>query len=474
MRALRFLNVAAFALAVGACEQSGDRVTGAPSRPSAAAAANQNIGINVLLSGPPTAAQLAELGTYGNVHGRITEINAVFMRAGQDQLPAIRSLSYVLAANPDAERKGAPVDAVSVTDFANGLNTWDLDAVNVTNFGAGRTTGFDGSGVYVGVLDTGLLDSWRQYFPQERIATQFAKAFSGGGQDQGNVSEPPNQWEHDQNSHGTHVTSTILGYNFLGTAVNGTAPKATVIPVKVLNQAGFGWSSMIAAGIVYVANLKAAGALGASPVVINMSLGGPALDAVEKAAIDFAIARRVVIVAAAGNEGNAGMSFPGAYAPVISAAASGWVGEWKTCATSANFRNWWRACDVQDPTTAADFYITDFSSRQKAGQDLDVAAPGSWVVGPFQLQSGQISYFFLGGTSMASPHVAGIAALMLQKNRGLSAAQVETILQQTALPLPAGCRTITNPNLTTTNVCWESDATGSGLATAGAALAAVR
>jgi subtilisin family serine protease len=225
---------------------------------------------------------------------------------------------------------------------------------------------------------------------------------------------------------------------------------------------------------VYVANLKAAGALGASPVVINMSLGGPALDAVEKAAIDFAIARGVVIVAAAGNEGDAGMSFPGAYAPVISAAASGWVGEWRTCATSTNFRNWWRACDVQDPTTAADFYITDFSSRQKAGQDLDVAAPGSWVVGPFQLQSGQISYFFLGGTSMASPHVAGIAALMLQKNPGLSAARVEAILQKTALPLPAGCRTITNPNLTTTNVCWKSDATGSGLATAGAALAAVR
>ena len=83
----------------------------------------------------------------------------------------------------------------------------------MTNLGQGRTVPYDGTGVYVAVLDTGLLDSWRQYFPQERIATQFAKAFNGGGGENGNVSEPPNKWEHDQNSHGTHVTSSILGYS---------------------------------------------------------------------------------------------------------------------------------------------------------------------------------------------------------------------------------------------------------------------
>jgi subtilisin family serine protease len=469
MKVSRLLSLATLALAVGACERSGDRISGAPPL-SAAASANQNIGINVLLSGPPTAGQLAELKTYGNVQGRITEINAVFMHTSRDQLPAIRSLSYVLAANADAERKGAPVDAVSVTNFANGLNTWNLDAVNVTNLGAGRTIGanVDGSGVFVGVLDTGLLDSWRQYFPQERIATQFAKAFSGGGQNQGNVSEPPNQWEHDQNSHGTHVTSAILGYSLGGVPINGTAPRATVIPVKVLNQAGFGWSSMIATGIVYVANLKAGGALGAAPVVINMSLGGPGLDAVEKAAIDFAIARGVIIVAAAGNEGTAGMSFPGAYGPVISVAASGWIGEWQPLGNNS----WWFNRDVLE-TGAANFYIAPFSSRQKGTQDLDVAAPGSWVVGPFQVQSGKTSYFFLGGTSMATPHVAGIAALMLQKNSGLSQANVESILEGSAIALPAGCRSVRpGPGAAVQSICWGADATGAGLATANAALAA--
>jgi subtilisin family serine protease len=76
---------------------------------------------------------------------------------------------------------------------------------------------------------------------------------------------------------------------------------------------------------------------------------------------------------------------------------------------------WWYASDVADPTNPEHFYITDFSSRAKPGQDLDVAAPGSWIVGPYQVNRGQLSYYFLGGTSMAAPHVAGIAALMAQK-----------------------------------------------------------
>jgi subtilisin family serine protease len=314
------------------------------------------------------------------------------------------------------------------------------------------------------VLDTGLVDAWRQYFPQERIATQYAKSFGGGGGEVGNVSEQPNKWEHDQNSHGTHVTSTILGYSMYGTPVNGGAPMATIIPVKVLNQNGSGWSSAVARGIEYVTELKL-GPLAGHPVVINMSLGGPELDAMEKAAIDKAVTAGVIIVASAGNEGEAGMGYPGAYEPVISVAASGWVGEWTAAA-------WWRTLDVAEPTMAADFYMTDFSSRELAGQDLDVAAPGSWIVGPYQNNSGKISYYYLGGTSMASPHVAGIVALMAQKEPALTASHAEDILESSAIALPAGSRTVGNPDGTTTVYSWGDDATGSGLATADAALAA--
>ncbi len=431
---------------------------------SGAPAGTGKIGINVVLNTRVTQAILDDLGTRGKVRDIVAEINAVTMQVDAGQLAAIQALPYVAAANPDAARKGAPIDTVTAGNFADGLNTWDLDAVNVTNFGVGRTVAYDGLGVWVAVLDTGLLDTWRQYFPQERIASNYAIAFGGGGGDMGSVSSQPNKWEHDQTSHGTHVTSTILGYSFFGTPINGVAPKATVIPVKVLNQNGSGWSSVIARGIVYVADLKA-GALAASPVVINMSLGGPSLDAMEKAAIDYAIGKGVIIVASAGNEGTAGMGYPGAYSPVISVAASGWVGEWTKS-------GWWHNTDVPDPTNAADYYITDFSSRQKQGQDLDVAAPGSWVVGPYQTNSGQISYYYLGGTSMASPHVAGIVALMAQKSPLLTASEAESILESTAVPLPPGCRNVPQPDGTTLQFCWDATATGAGLAIADAALAA--
>jgi subtilisin family serine protease len=432
--------------------------------PASAAGSNQMIGINVVLNTGITDSILADLGTHGHVRDVVYEIQAVTLQAKAGELPVIQSLPYVAAANQDAKRSDAPVQLDAVADYSAGRNTWDLDAVNVTDFGVGRTIGYDGSGVYVAVLDTGLVDNWRYYFPADRIAVQYAVSFGGGGGDVGFVSSQPNKWEHDQNSHGTHVTSTILGYNYGGLYnINGVAPMATVIPVKVLNQNGSGWSSVIARGIVYVTDLKLDDKLGDNPVVINMSLGGPGLDAMEQSAIDYAVANGVIVVASAGNEGTDGMGYPGAYAPVISVAASGWIGEW----TAAS---WWRTLDVPDPTSAADYYITDFSSRQLAGQDLDVAAPGSWVVGPYQV-NGQISYYYLGGTSMASPHVAGIVALMAQKDPDLTAAAAELILEGSAVPLPAGCRTVMDPNTGLTDYCWGADATGAGLATADKALA---
>lgn len=419
------------------------------------------IGINVLLTTSPTTKVLNDLGKYGTVREVLTEVRAVTLQAASSALATIQALPYVAAANPDAVRSAGPISAASVTDFSGGMNTWDLDAINATDFGQVRTVPQDGTGVYVAVLDTGLVNNWPYYFPTERIATQYAACFGGGGGEQGSVSTQPNKWGEDQDSHGTHVTSTILGYNMNGTPVNGVAPMATVIPVKVLNQNGSGWSSVVAAGITYVADLKA-GPLKDFPVIINMSLGGPDLDAMEKAAIDYAISQGIIIVAAAGNEGTAGMGYPGAYAPVISVAASGWVGEW----TAAG---WWHTLDVPDPTDPGDFYITDFSSRQLDGQDLDVAAPGSWCVGPYQT-NGQISYYYLGGTSMASPHVAGIVALMAQKDPALTAADAETILENTAVKLPAGTRTIVDPNIGPTTISWGADATGAGLATANGAL----
>ena len=430
----------------------------------AVAAPDRQLGVNVLLNTEVTDAIINELNEYGKALDTVSRINAVHMKVRESDIPVLEALNFVEAVSPDAERYGRPVDTVNVDNFADGLSTWNLDAVNVTDFGfSNRQVPYDGSGVYIAVLDTGLLDNWRQYFPQERIATEYAICFGGGGMERGRVSTQPNKWEHDQDSHGTHVTSTILGYNFNGLPINGVAPMATIIPVKVLTQTGWGWSSVIARGIVYVADLKATD-LADYPVVINMSLGGPEMEAVEKAAIDYAIAQGVIIVASAGNRGEDGMGYPAAYPPVISVAASGWINEWF-------YPGWWYG-NVAEPTNPGDFYIASFSSREASGQDLDVAAPGSWVVGPYQLQSGRTDYFYLGGTSMASPHVAGIVSLMAQKYPNLTAVQAESILEFTAIPLLPGSRTILTPWGTLESPSWGADATGSGLVDADLALAA--
>jgi subtilisin family serine protease len=420
-----------------------------------------NVGINIVLNTKISQKILTGLSAYGDIIDVINELNAVRLSGKANVIPKIQKLAYVKGVNPDAERKAPPIDAVPVTDFTSGLSTWDLDVINVTDYGTNRVVAQDGTGVIIGVLDTGLLDSWRQYFPEERILSEYAKSFGGGGAAGINVSEQTNKWEHDQDSHGTHVTSTIIGYSLNGTPINGVAPMAKIIPVKVLNQNGSGWSSVIARGIIYIADLKA-NELAGTPVVINMSLGGSALDVLEEAAIDYAISKGVIIVASAGNEGESGMGYPGAYKPVISVAASGWTGEWLSS-------SWWLS-DVPEYKKSSEYYICDFSSRQLPGQDLDVAAPGSWVVGPYQTQSGTTSYYFLGGTSMASPHVAGVVALMAQENPGLTASEAENRLEQTALKMSAGTATVYNPDGSTSIVSWESDATGAGIVDAEAAL----
>jgi len=324
-------------------------------------------------------------------------------------------------------------------------------------------------------------------------------------------------------THGTHVISTIIGYNYYAPAdalggyplpprfVKGIAPDATIIPVKVLSnyvlpgyaegkQLVFGTDNAVAAGIYYATDLKIQGY---SPMVISMSLGGPEATDVIEDAIDYAIDNGVIVVAAAGNAGDAGMDWPGAYPQVISAGACGWEYEWywPTAPPHApRFRLWWLQDgtygfrDIPEPTPAGNVYITDFSSREKAGQQLDVVAPGSWVRGPFPgddygwrrlpwwsngvgwyfSMPGLTNFYYVGGTSMSTPHVSAIAAQMLEKNPTLNQALVESKMKATALPIPPGSMLVydISPAPGWYTYSWGADATGSGLILADAAVAA--
>jgi subtilisin len=176
----------------------------------------------------------------------------------------------------------------------------------------------------------------------------------------------------DDNEHGTHVSGTIAARQD-GKGVVGVAPKATIIPVKVLDKDGAGSLSDIVKGINWATK--------AGVDVINMSLGGDTGSPALQRAVNKALAAGVVIVAAAGNSGPGPdtVGFPGGYPGVIAVAAS-------------------------DNTDA----VAKFSSRGAAvaviapGVDINSTIPGG-------------GYAKFSGTSMASPHVAGLAALAIER-----------------------------------------------------------
>lgn len=441
-------------------------------------AAVPTVDVNILLDQAPSDAIVADLSRYGAVVDVIRELNAVTLRADIARAAALRTRPHVQVVTEDMGADALPTASqrVGPHDLANGRNTWNMDAVNVTDLGRGRTVGYDGTGTYVAVLDSGLTPGWRSYFPQQAVSVGFARDFtidrSGKGGPGGS-----HGWEQDLFGHGTSVTAIIHGYHVDNPIYpagaqgpkEGTAPGSTIIPVRVVDDAGQVPVSRLVRGLVYVASLKAQ-ELARHPVVAQMAIAYRSDDPLLRQAVDFAIAHGVIPVAAAGNSGTVGLRYPAAYPEVISVGATGATAMWQPGADGVP-GNWWRADDVLDPADPQDAFVTDFSTRAAQGEDLDVVAPGLDIFAPAQWDGGYPDHRFLWGTSMSSPHVAGVVALLTQKNPQLTPAQAEAAITDGAASLPAGCRSvlywIDPPPVT---FCWETDATGSGLVNADGAL----
>jgi serine protease len=239
----------------------------------------------------------------------------------------------------------------------------------------------DGSGVIVAVIDTGVAyEKWKNFHQVPDLAeTKFVKGYDFVGN---------SVHADDDHGHGTHVAGTIAQSTNNGIGVAGVAPGATIMPLKVLSASGSGSVAGIADAIHYAADNGAK--------VINMSLGGRFRSKVLEKAVKYAHDKGVVVVCAAGNDGSNRVSYPAAYPGAIAVAATQF-----------------------DETTT--FY-------SNSGKEIDIAAPG----GNTQVdQNGdgmpdgvlqntivigdptRDGYFPFMGTSMASPHVAGVAALVV-------------------------------------------------------------
>lgn len=254
---------------------------------------------------------------------------------------------------------------------------WNLRSINIE--AAWDET--KGNGVTVAVIDTGV----------SRVP-DLAKTTFVKGYDFVNDQESAD----DDNGHGTHVAGTVAQSTNNSYGVAGIAYQSSIMPLKVLAASGGGTVADIAEAIKFAADNGAN--------VINMSLGGGGASDLMQEAVDYAHSKGVVIVAAAGNENRNSSSYPARYPHVISVSALGPNGE------KAPYSNFGAGVDISAPGG---------SEAGKIVQETIDAETGAAVFAGFQ------------GTSMASPHVAGVAALV--RSLGIdNPDEIETILTKSS------------------------------------------
>jgi len=322
------------------------------------------------------AAELSRL--YGQ--GRVRRIS-VPAQAADSVLKALSNNPFVEYAEPNfiASSTSVPNDPFLPYQWNFGADSGG--GINLQQAWTQAT----GTGVTIAVLDTGVAyenysDASGQYFVSPDLAqTRFSPGYDFINDD-GHAN--------DDQGHGTHVAGTIAQSSNNGIGVAGVAYNATIMPVKVLGGDGSGSYASIASGIRWAADQGAD--------VINLSLGGSNGSTLLRDALAYAYDRGVTIVAAAGNDGVESVSFPAAYDDYVIA-------------------------------VSATRYDKQLASYSNYGDSIDIAAPGGDVTvdqnndgfGDGILQStfagapSEFGYYFYQGTSMAAPHVAGVAGLIV-------------------------------------------------------------
>ena len=313
-------------------------------------------------------------------------------------IEALASHPDILYAEPNWKRYPS---ALPVIDDPFYRSQWHYNTINVEQAWEALTNR-GSADVIVAVLDTGVLTA----HPDLSSNLVSGYDFVDGDAD---ANDPGDKSINGQRSsfHGTHVAGTIAASAANATGGVGIAPNVKIMPVRVLGQDG-GFGSDIMRGVCFSAQLSSSNnALcrnsntAASAVdIINLSLGGPGFSDIENELYNAVIAKGIIVIAAAGNESTSASFYPAAYDNTVSVAAIN--------------RN------------------LEQASYSNFGPTIDVAAPG----GDFSVDSGILStwgddrngsailtYGALQGTSMAAPHVAGVAALMKSAQPSLTHTQ---------------------------------------------------
>jgi serine protease len=256
--------------------------------------------------------------------------------------------------------------------------------------------------VIVAIVDTGIAyETYSKYCQAPDLArTSFVP-----GYDFVNNDSHPN----DDNNHGTHVAGTVAQSTNNSLGVAGVAFNTSLMPVKVLNKRGSGTYSNIAKGIRYAADKGAK--------VINLSLGGTSNSSTLKDAVAYAYQKGVTIVAACGNDNKPDCLYPAAYDAYVIA-----VGATQYDEKKAPYSNYGPRLDLVAP-----------GGNLRLDQNQDGYADGV-LQQTFSSSSRLCSfaYYFFQGTSMATPHVSGLAALLIAKGNATTSDAIRATLQSTA------------------------------------------
>ncbi len=285
-----------------------------------------------------------------------------------EQLKALRADQQVDFIEQDQIISLDPVISANATQ-SNPV--WGLDRIDQRDLPLSNsyTYNYDGSGVTAYVIDTGVTNTHVEFGGRARSGYDFIDNDSDAT---------------DCNGHGTHVAGTIGGVQY------GVAKNVDIVGVRVLSCSGFGTISGAISGVNWVA------ANASGPSVANMSLRAGVSTALDQA-VASAVQSGISFTLAAGNDNaDACNTSPAREASGVT------VGSTTSRDSRSSFSNW--------------------------GRCVDVFAPGSNIKSAWY----QGGYRTMSGTSMAAPHVAGVAALYLQENNTLSPAQVSTLISQRA------------------------------------------
>lgn len=304
--------------------------------------------------------------------------------------------------------------AIGVPQFPEtsplGGNDWGRDLINAPDVWA---NGFTGENITVAVIDSGVDDNHPEL--SQNIWTNFDEIPNNGFDDDGNgyiddiigwdfVGRDHNPM--DFNGHGTHVAGIIAAQPD-GIGMTGVAYNATIMPIRVLDSEGLGTLNDILNAITYAVDNGAD--------VINLSLGGNQFLPDFLQITRWAQEQGVVVVMAAGNEGSSNPSYPARFAEDVGIAVG-----------SVDFNSRLSSFSNHAGITSLNYVVAP-------GGDGAVSDSGD-IYSTVPLASPGTPYRFSFGTSMATPHVSGVVALMLQANPNLTPEEVEQIIVETANP----------------------------------------